>query len=162
MSRAQASRTTRGRRQPERIFTSRTTAKAIPQASVRGSRKRIMGSRSESKRVSLIFFAVFLMSCMRHSALLKYASARRVTVKERRPGVLLISGGTIHSGSCIESVTQQRNGSEVTLVVKLVPANGHCSGEFFALVSSHGTKTIKLGIPSSSDPQELDAIWNSK
>ena len=121
-----------------------------------------MESRSGSERVSLIFFALFLASCTRHSAILRYASARHVVVQERRPGVLLVSGATIHSGSCIDSVSRQRNGAEVTLVVKLVPADGHCSGEFFALVSSLGTKTIKLGIPNSSDPQELGMIWSSK
>jgi len=112
------------------------------------------------KLVSCLLVLFCTTMCVRRTAVLKYASARRVSVKEIHGPALLISGGTIHSGSCISRVEQQRNGSAVTLLVRLVPADGHCSGEFFSVVSLDGTlNTVKLGIPNSRDPSELGVIW---
>lgn len=115
---------------------------------------------TRAEHAVVIVAALILAACMRHSALLKYGSARNVTVRERRPGVLFVSGGTIHSGSCVDRVTQERDGTNVTIVVKLVPAKGPCAGEFFSLVSTSGVNTINLGIPGSNDPKEFGPIWS--
>jgi hypothetical protein len=97
---------------------------------------------------------------MRHTAVLKFASARRVEARQIRPNQLLVSGGSIHSGSCIQRTEQRRRGGEVTLIVTLMPANGHCSGEFFSVVNiDPKTDVVKLGVPESADPNELGIIW---
>jgi hypothetical protein len=107
-----------------------------------------------------LVFLILLTACGRQHSVLKYASARRIVIKEQRPGQLLLSGMTIHSGSCVEEVRQERDGPVVTLVVKLVTARGPCSGEFFAVIPvGSSVNAIKLGIPKSSDPQELGVVW---
>lgn len=69
-------------------------------------------------------------------------------------------GGTIHSGSCIKRVDQEHNGSVVTIVVTLMPADNRCAGEFNAMVPLDADlTTVKLGVPKSGDPNELGVIW---
>src|SRR5258708_27544988 len=102
---------------------------------------------------------VFAVACARRPFLLKYASALRIVVTERRDAVL-IAGGTIHSGACVDRISQQRDGDAVTLVVSLIPADGRCSGEYFAMIEKRpNLSIIKLGVPGSNNPQELGVIW---
>ena len=110
-----------------------------------------------------IAVSLFIAACIRHTAVLKYASLRAVKVRTVHERSLLISGGTIHSGSCVRSIEQPRSGSVVTLVVTLVPADGHCSGEFFAMIPvDKDLRAIKLGVPDSSDPTELGVVWTNE
>jgi hypothetical protein len=122
-----------------------------------------MGDGGLRSRSSTAIIVCLLLACNRQTFQLKYVSARRVVIRKTPAGALLVSGGTIHSGACVERVDQRWRGSEVTLVVTLVAAKGPCSGEFFAMLPrEEKPSSIKLGIAGSSDPDELGAVWTER
>jgi hypothetical protein len=114
-----------------------------------------------TSKIALILLTASAIACGNgRPFLLKYGSARRISVREHR-NTLLISGATIHSGACVDTVKQQRKDGNVTLVVSLVPADGHCSGEYFVSVArAPDLQIVKLGIPGSQNPDELGVIWS--
>lgn len=108
-----------------------------------------------------IILACVLVSSIREHAVLQYRSARRISVVEQPDGQLRITGGMMHSGSCVESVRQVRRGNAVTLEVKLMPANGKCYAEFTETISIDSQlNTIRLGDASSADPELTGVIWS--
>jgi hypothetical protein len=111
------------------------------------------------KVVAAFAVATLLAAC--HSRVLRYQAAHHLTVDQTRyKDVLLVSGGSIHSGLCVQSVEQLRQGDVITLVVKLELADLRCPGSFFALIRRDpNLREVRLGVPGSSAAGDLGVVW---
>ena len=114
-----------------------------------------------AKRLTWLVMLMVICGCVRRHVL-GFEASRSVKVEER-PRSLFLRGGTIHSGLCIASVEQRREGDVVTLVVRLEPADLHCPGEFFALVPRDaGLREVRIGEPEGRRQGDLGVIWRKR
>jgi hypothetical protein len=119
-----------------------------------------MANRLGKRVTNLILVLGALVACVRQHGTLQYGSAR-VAIKEVRPGSLMITGRTIHSGACVENVAQVREAGDLRIVVTMGPIKGRCLNEFFAMIHvDPNLQTISLGVPGGKRPQELGVVWS--